>query len=454
MIDYLRRYLEVPTSDPNDLRKARLLNILAMSLAMVTVLAILLVGYLIISKVDGWENLVATFWSGLVFILGIWGILSLNRRGKVFWASTLFLLLIMFALTFANVEAISSGATQFYFVIPVLISSVLIVPAASFIVAAINSAIFIISALMMNLEPNFYIGVFGMFAIALVSWLAARTLENALSDLQLINIELDERVERRTQELADANTRLGQQAEELAAANEQLTELDALKSKFVSDVSHELRTPISNLAIYLEMLEEGNPLKSERYLAVLKDETTRLKTLVEDVLDLSRMEVGVTETVFELTDLNEIVQRVVTANQLRATAKGLDIKLEMDQNLPPVFADKDQLAQAINNLVGNAVNYTSDGAISVRTAQHHTQSLALIEISDTGMGIAPEDLPYVFERFYRGQQAGQSSIPGTGLGLAITKEIIERHEGRLDVNSQIGVGSTFTIHLPIALKAG
>ncbi|MBC8333166.1 MAG: hypothetical protein H8E28_14395 [Anaerolineae bacterium] len=438
MIDYLQKYLEAPTIDPDHLRKARLLNILAVGLAIITSLAMILVGFMIFFKVSGWENLIAILWSGFAFLFGIWVILALNRKGEVFLASAIFLLVITFALTFSNVKAVGAGATQFYFVIPILIASVIVTPAASFVVAAINSTIFIIAALAMNLEPNFYIGIFGMFAIAVVSWISAQVLENALKDLREINIDLDRRVETRTQELAEAN--------------ERLKGLDELKSRFVSDVSHELRTPISNLSIYLEMLEEGDARNTARYLAVLREETSRLKKLVADVLDLSRMETGTVAPQFEWRCINDIAEKVFIANQLRADVKGLQMEFIPADDLPKINMDGDQLIQALNNLVGNSVNYTDSGHVIIRTSHRAESGQIVVEISDTGMGIADEDIDHIFDRFYRGKRAGQSSIPGTGLGLAITKEIIERHGGEIQAQSVVGQGTTFSIYLPVQLS--
>ena len=276
-----------------------------------------------------------------------------------------------------------------------------------------------------------------MFAIAVVSWISAQVLENALRDLREINIDLDRRVEIRTQELAEAN--------------ERLKGLDELKSRFVSDVSHELRTPISNLSIYLEMLEEGDARNTARYLAVLRQETSRLKKLVADVLDLSRMETGTVESQFEWQCINDIAEQVFIANQLRADVKGLQMEFIPADDLPEIYMDRDQLNQALNNLVGNSVNYTERGHVIIRTLHDMASAQIVIEISDTGMGIADEDIGHIFDRFYRGKRAGQSSIPGTGLGLAITQEIVERHGGNIQVQSRVGIGTTFSINLPVQL---
>ncbi len=435
MLNQIMKIIDVTNTDPDDRRKARLLNILLLGMAVLAFVTVVLVALLIILKVDGWENLVSVFWSGSLFLLGIVLVYVVNQHGYVFAASIMFLLIIMVTFTLANIRAIGNGATQFYFVIPVLIASVLITPASSFVLAAINSAIFVVAAIVLKLEPDFYIGIFGMFAIAVVSWISARVLENALKDLRIINQELDHRVEKRTQELAEAN--------------ERLKGLDELKSKFVSDVSHELRTPISNLSIYLEMLEDGDSRNTDRYLAVLREETSRLKKLVADVLDLARMETESVEPQLEWRNINAIVDRVFVANQLRADVKGLTMRFLPAKDLPEVYADSDQLVQALNNLVGNSVNYTEKGQVVIRSLLDSGTTHIVVEVSDTGMGIAEQDIAHIFDRFYRGKRAGQSAIPGTGLGLAITKEIIERHGGEILVKSKIGEGTIFSVHLPL-----
>jgi signal transduction histidine kinase len=292
-------------------------------------------------------------------------------------------------------------------------------------------------------------GMIGFFVFALISWLAARSLEAALYESREVNRHLDDLVEERTRELADANLQLEDQARELAKVNLRLTELDSLKSKFVSDVSHELRTPISNLTIYLEMLESAKPDRRQRYRTVLQEETRRLDKLVSDILDLSRMEMGTTKVEFDWIDFNKIAQQVVLANQPRAEAKDLSITFDADENLPQVWGDANQINQAINNLVGNAVNYTTVGNVSIRTFLDAESQHLCLQVADTGFGIRDKDKPHLFERFYRGEQAGQSTIPGTGLGLAITKEIVDGHRGRIEVESEVGLGTTFTIYLPL-----
>jgi signal transduction histidine kinase len=233
---------------------------------------------------------------------------------------------------------------------------------------------------------------------------------------------------------------------ELAEANERLTELDRLKSKFVSDVSHELRTPIANLKLYIDLLTHGRPEKQAQYMAVLEQQIKRVVELVDNILELSRLEQRkAQDSVYQAVALNEVVEQVVAALQPRAEAAGLQLMCVLAHNLPPAYGDANQLAQVITNLVVNALNYTPEGYVRVST--HAQSDQVCLRVADSGSGIAPEDLPHVFERFYRGQRVPKNDIPGTGLGLSIVKEIVELHSGRIEVDSQLGQGTTFTVQL-------
>jgi two-component system phosphate regulon sensor histidine kinase PhoR len=227
-----------------------------------------------------------------------------------------------------------------------------------------------------------------------------------------------------------------------------LKELDRLKSKFVADVSHELGTPVTNLILYSNLLEQPDDEKRAHYLTVLQAQAQRLSTLVKDILSLSRLEADKEGVVFEPVDLNLVVERVVAGHRPQAEAAGLELAFAGEENLPPVRANDGQLAQVVTNLVANALNYTPAGRVQVTTRLDEERGQVSLQVEDTGMGIAPEDLPYVFDRFYRGQRVSQSEIPGTGLGLAIVKEIVDLHEGSIEVESEVGEGSTFRVWWP------
>jgi len=246
--------------------------------------------------------------------------------------------------------------------------------------------------------------------------------------------------------------RVVERTAELAQANEQLKQLDRLKSKLISDVSHELRTPVTNLSLYLSVLERGQPDKQAHYLGILKEETSRLANLIEDILSISRLDSGLPQEEFELVDLNTIAARVVTAHRPRAEAAGLHLDFEPCASLCWVRGERQRLIQVATNLVANAIHYTPGGGyVTCRVVTNKAldpPQVGLI-VSDTGMGIDPEDQPHLFERFYRGQRVSQSNIPGTGLGLAIVKEIVELHKGKIELETEVNRGTTFHVWLPL-----
>ena len=225
-------------------------------------------------------------------------------------------------------------------------------------------------------------------------------------------------------------------------------ELDRLKDQFVSDVSHELRTPTTNINLFLELLEDAPPEKRSEYLAIVRDQSLLVRKLVEDILDLSRLAMGKAKRIeFSAVDLNALAQQIVSAHRPAADAAGLELIFEPGSNLPPVRGERNQLARVITNLLSNSVRYTFDGEVCVRTQR--VNGRVELSVQDTGIGIDPEDREHLFERFYRGQQVRQSKIHGTGLGLAIVKEIVDLHEGEIEIFSELGKGSTFNIWLPV-----
>ena len=225
-------------------------------------------------------------------------------------------------------------------------------------------------------------------------------------------------------------------------------ELDRIKDIFVADVSHELRTPTTNITLYLELLENAPESKKEEYIKVLKEQTLLLRKLVEDILDLSRLAIGKTKKIdFSPVDLNLIVSQSITANLPSALMAGIDLQFEASQNLPFLKGEINHITRVVNNLIGNAINYTSLGFVHVRTYQQ--DHFVCLEVQDSGLGISEEDLPHIFERFYRGQNVRQTKQHGTGLGLAIVNEIVDMHGGHIQVESEVNKGSTFRVCFPI-----
>lgn len=236
----------------------------------------------------------------------------------------------------------------------------------------------------------------------------------------------------------------------------QLQELDRMKDNFVSNVSHELRTPLANLKLYLSLLQQGRPERRATYLEVMEREVERLERLIYELLDLSRLQSEMhaeRPQVREAVELEGLIRTVVQDNLAWAESEGTMLVYEgAEATLPMVLGDRDQLVRALTNLVSNAIRYTPDGGrIMVRSSITHTAQgdpeWVIIETSDTGIGIPADELPNIFERFYRGSNVNPN-IPGTGLGLAIIKEIVGLHGGSIEVESELGQGSTFRLKLP------
>ncbi|MEA3339837.1 MAG: ATP-binding protein [Chloroflexota bacterium] len=226
------------------------------------------------------------------------------------------------------------------------------------------------------------------------------------------------------------------------------------RAKFISDASHELRAPIANIMLDLDLLERSMPAECTNHMDVLKQETDRMTDLVENILTLSRLEADEIEMEFTPQDFNALVEPIAAAHRPRAVAANLELIFEPDEALPPMHVEPNQLSQVVTNLVTNAINYTPAGQVRVSTHLDAERGRACLQVQDTGMGIAPEDMPRLFERFYRGWRATNSTVSGTGLGLAIVKEIVDLHGGEIEVESQVDEGSTFKVWLPLERANG
>jgi two-component system, OmpR family, sensor histidine kinase NblS len=236
-------------------------------------------------------------------------------------------------------------------------------------------------------------------------------------------------------------------------------ELNEAKSQFISNVSHELRTPLFNIKSFIETLHDyGEDLSVEErkeFLQTVNHETDRLTRLVNDVLDLSKLESGRTYN-FDGVDLAQAIEQTLRTYQLNAKDKGIELIQEVAPGLPLVLGNYDLLLQVLANLVGNALKFTAAGGkIAIRTykldvkANSANQSAQVrVEISDTGIGIAPEDQQAIFDRFFRVENRVHT-LEGTGLGLSIVRNIVERHHSRVNLVSEVGVGTTFWFDLTL-----
>jgi signal transduction histidine kinase len=227
-------------------------------------------------------------------------------------------------------------------------------------------------------------------------------------------------------------------------------ELDTMKSEFVATVSHDLRSPLTLMRGYATMLEMVGELNEQQqgYVRKIISGVENMSRLVNNLLDLGRIEIGVGLQV-ENVSVIDIIERITSALQLQATQKNIALNVELPKDMPhAVEADQALLHQAVYNLVENAIKYTPEGGrVTVRV---NSQTGRLIfEVSDSGIGITPDDIPHLFEKFYRGKQREARAQHGTGLGLAIVQSIAESHGGRVWVESELGKGSTFYLQIPL-----
>lgn len=226
---------------------------------------------------------------------------------------------------------------------------------------------------------------------------------------------------------------------------------DGARMRFLSDAANEMRTPVTNLKMRHYLLHEAPPEQRVMHLQALDREIERLSRTVDAMLELARLDAGLAQMVIEQTDPNRLIAEAVTRYFSAAEEKGITLAGTPTESITTISADPVYLARALGILIDNAIQYTPEsGHIEVRLDSEAWSGgeYITIQVQDTGMGIEPNALPYVFERFYRSDRARDRAIRGVGLGLAIAKEIISRHDGHITVESQVNQGSTFTIWLP------
>lgn len=225
-----------------------------------------------------------------------------------------------------------------------------------------------------------------------------------------------------------------------------LKELDRIKSEFVSTVSHDLRTPLTTIRGYVDLLERVGPLNEQQriFLERVRKGTSHITELIGDLLDLGRIEAGY-DLEMEPLHLERIIDAVVEEFRPLTREKRQELRWKR-RPLPLVRGNPRRLRQVMENLLSNAIKYTQEGGwVAVEAVEE--KGHLVVQVADNGIGIPPADQPHVFERFYRVQREETEEIEGTGLGLAIVKSVVEKHGGRIWVESQPGAGSTFTFVL-------
>ena len=235
-------------------------------------------------------------------------------------------------------------------------------------------------------------------------------------------------------------------------ATDREARLAQAKSNFVSNVSHELKTPLSLLSLFSEILEldrVNSEEKKTEYYRIIRHESLRLNKMIDNILDFSKIEAGRKTYVFADGNVAEVIEHVLSSYQYQIINSGFDIKTNIQPSLPSVLIDRDAMAQAISNLLDNAIKYS--GEVKQLTITTETLGTDLsIEIADHGIGIPRAEQAKIFDKFYRVGNGLVHDVKGSGLGLSLVKHIIEAHNGTISVESDVGKGSRFTILLPLA----
>src|SRR5215212_561351 len=554
------RFLAISTADPDDTRRRRILNILVASIGILSLLAILVSLAAVFFERLRWENVNLIIMGSSVTILGMLIVYLIN----IFWsgkvAATVFLVFLTVVFAFSDTpEQVAGGRSLFGFAIPIIMASILLTPWFSFVFSTISGLIISVIALSISHFPNLP-AVIGFFVIALVSWLSARSLEQALRELRQINANLDQVVTERTGALAESLERerieagrsqailnsiadgvvvfdtewnaimanpalrgmlnlpldqivnknfrdliehphLSSQSRNLLSAmmehdtqppsfriewdqktlsisaaqvydhsKEKFTnlgtvtvfrdftreaEVEKLKSTFVAIVSHELRTPLNAILGYAEMFKEAvyGPMNDKQVNMaerIMKNKQ-RLHGLINDLLDQAQMEAG--KLTIKMAPLRpaELLDNLHSVMDQSAYDKKLKLTSEIDDHLPEVLnGDAARLQQILLNLVNNAIKFTEQGAIHVKLFCPLKNKWA-IQVSDSGGGIPESELPYIFDTFRQVEGTTTRVHGGFGLGLSIVRQLVNLMNGEVNVRSKMGVGSVFTVALPLVI---
>lgn len=287
-------------------------------------------------------------------------------------------------------------------------------------------------------------GFFASYALAKSITIPIRKLSNAVGEIEKGN--LGKRVE------VDSDTELGHLAEMFNRMSETLETNNRLRRRFLADIAHELRTPLAVIQGHLEGMLEGVIEPSKEQLSSLYDETVHINRLIKDLRDLSLAEAGQLDLQKQVTNINQVITKIVHMITPLVDEKRITLQLDL-KDTPPISVDVGRINQVLYNLFTNALRHTPEqGLINIRTegVTDGGRSWLEIVISDNGEGIPEEDIPYVFDHFYRADKSRDRKSGGSGIGLAIVHQLIEIHGGKVEVSSKVGSGSSFYIYLPVS----
>lgn len=289
----------------------------------------------------------------------------------------------------------------------------------------------------------------------LASFLISRQVVGPVQRMQVISRHIAEGHFKERLSIS-GNVRLNQldELDQLALSFNQMADnlekTETVRRQLIADISHELRTPLAAMKGYMEgLMDNVLPASPETYQLV-HSEADRLERLVNSLQELSRVEAGAYKLQLDWISLAELVDKVVMNLKRQFEAKDINIDIKLDDNLPSVYVDKDRILQVLTNLVGNALQYTPAGG-SVTLAAERTKQELVVSVIDTGIGISPEHMPFIFNRFYRTDKSRARASGGSGIGLTIAQALVQAHHGRIWAESAgEGKGSIFRFTLPLS----
>lgn len=411
--------------------------------------------YLFISEM----HFLRAWYGPALLVLG--GVLSYKLRGRSIRLASYVLILGMMGANGCALSLFGPGPASYSFALIVTFSGLLLGPASAFFAALASMGLVCALSPPLPVSPMLIILLTGV-----ASWLSQRDLYTALQWAWVSQAEAQRKMEeardhraelqRIAKALDEASYRIRRMNVELARAREVAEEARRLKQQFVQNVSHELRTPLNIILGFSEMMaiapesygEGGLPPAFRGDINEIYRSARHLQGLIDDVLDLAQIEARRMGLIKETVDPAELIVEAAETARSLVENRGLTLKVHIQPHLPPVYVDRVRIRQVLLNLLNNAARFTERGGVTVSGSLVNGE--VVVSVADTGIGIAPEDIPKVFEEFRQLDGSTTRRYGGTGLGLAISKEFVELHGGRMWVESQLGEGSTFYFTLPLA----
>ncbi|ULL19969.1 sensor histidine kinase [Paenibacillus sp. H1-7] len=296
--------------------------------------------------------------------------------------------------------------------------------------------------------------LFGLLLSAVIASYLSWTISQPLQKIDRVAAKIgmgdySERIRIQSKdEIGDLAGTINHMVEKLEIVDQEKKKLEQIRQDFLANVSHELRTPLTAMQGFLEALQDGliDESAKPRYYGIIYNETLHMNRLVDDIMDLIKLENNEIILSRSPVDVKSLLTQIAFKFEPEASAKGTSIGLQISTELPKAYADLSRLEQIANNLIKNAIKFTENGSIVIRA--FYEEPYIRIVFSDTGIGISPDDLEMIWERFFKVDRGRSKKNQGTGLGLAIVRELVMLHEGKIEVQSEIDKGTTFNVWIP------